>query len=97
MRSLSLEGKVLVFKSLAISKITFQALASPIPEYTLNTLINMQMEFLWRNKKVKIKHDTLRNSFEDGGLKSVHISFKLLVYSFRGCKDFLTMTSVAGK
>ena len=34
-------------------------------------------KILWANKKVKIKQNTLRNDYKDGGLKSVDIEHKI--------------------
>ena len=42
-----------------------------VPTGTIKLLSKIQKEFLWG--KIKIKHDTLRNYCENGGLKSVDI------------------------
>ena len=57
-RNLTLEGQIVVFKSLAISKIVFQALIAPVPTYVIKTLETIQT-FLWNNSNPKIKHKTL--------------------------------------
>ena len=46
MRDLTLEGKVTIFKSLAISKIVHLALVTNIPVSTIDLLIKIQKEFL---------------------------------------------------
>ena len=77
MRHLSLEAKI-IFKSLAISKIVYLALVTLIPNSFLQELEQIQKAFLWGNKRAKIKHDTLCNNFNEGGLKNVdikHINF----------------------
>ena len=51
MRDLTLEGKVTIFKSLAISKIAHLALVTNIPVSTIDLLIKIQKEFLWGKKK----------------------------------------------
>ena len=66
MRDLTLEGKVTIFKSLAISKIVHLALVANIPVSTIDLLIKIQKEFLWGKKKPKIKHETLCNDCENG-------------------------------
>ena len=49
----------------------------------LNNIIaelkHIQEKFLWSNKKVKIKHDTLCNDYKDGSLKSVDVVLKINV------------------
>ena len=76
-RNLSLEGKITVFKSLAISKIVYIAFLSDIPTYIIETLKKIQNGFLWNGKRAKIKHHTLCNSYETGGLQSVDIETKM--------------------
>ena len=78
MRHLTLEGKINVFKSLAISKIIHLALVTSIPADIIDHLNKMQKNFLWKNKNPKIKHETLRKNYEQGGLKSVNIFSKIV-------------------
>ena len=47
MRQLSLEGKAIIFKSLAVSKIVYLALLTLIPNPVLEELKQMQETFLW--------------------------------------------------
>ena len=58
-RNLALEGEIVVFKSLAIPKIIFQALIAPVPTYLIKALETCQTSFLWNNSIPKIKHKTL--------------------------------------
>ena len=58
-RNLNLEGKILIFKTLALSKITFQAFVTPIPIYIVTELEKIQKSVLWENSTSKTKHDTL--------------------------------------
>ena len=75
-RSLTLEGKIIIFKTLAISKIVYLELIITMPNAIIVELEKIQKTFLWRNSHVKIKHQTLCNSFETGGLKNVDINVK---------------------
>ena len=70
MRNLTIEGKITVFKSLAISKIVHLALVTSVPAKTIDLLNKILKYFLWGNKNPKIKHDTLCNNYENGGLIS---------------------------
>ena len=45
MRNLTLEGKIVIFKTLAISKIVFQSLITPVPRHIVNELESMQKAF----------------------------------------------------
>ncbi len=76
-RDLTLEGKITIFKTLAISKIVYNAYLSTVPNFVIEALKKIQSNFLWNGLRPKIKHDTLCNSYEKGGLQSVDISLKL--------------------
>ena len=59
MRKLTLEGKITVFKSLAITEIVYLALLTAILNSVIEKLKRIQKMFLWGKKKPQIKHDTL--------------------------------------
>ena len=69
MRNLSLLGKITIVKTLALSKII----------ETIELLSKIQEAFLRGKNKSKIKHDTLCNYYENGGLKSVYIFSKIYI------------------
>ena len=76
-RSLSLEGKIAVFKSLALSKITHLALVKTIPPSITDQLNKTQKNFIWNGLKPKIKNSTINNIYKNGGLKNVNIAAKM--------------------
>ena len=76
-RNIILEGRIILFKSLAISKIIFQALIAPVPIHVIKALETIQTSFLWNNSNPKIKHETLCKGYENGGLKNVDIGNKV--------------------
>ena len=71
MRNISIEGKIVVFKTLALSKLVYLVLLTVIPNHTTEEAAKIQ-------KPPKLKHETLRMEFRGGGLKSVDIRFKLV-------------------
>ena len=75
MRHLTLEGKVIVFKTLAISKIIFLLLISKVPSEIISELQRIQKAFLWPSKP-KIKNETLCSDFKNVFLKNVNIQKK---------------------
>ena len=77
MRRLTLEGKIIVFKTLAISKIVFLSLISKVPTEIISELERIQKTFLWPSKP-KIKNETLCSDFKHGGLKNVNIQKKII-------------------
>ena len=72
-RQLSLEGKIVIFKTLAISKIVYIANSSSVPECILMQLEKIHKDFIWSGKKSKIKHTTLINDYSEGGLRDIDI------------------------
>ena len=45
MRRLKVEGKIVIFKKIAISKIVFQAFITSVPKHTVNALKKIQKTF----------------------------------------------------
>lgn len=77
MRPLTLSGKIIIFKSLAISKIVYISYLSNVPNAILDLLENIHKKFIWNNKRPKIKHSALINDYCDGGLKDIDIRSKI--------------------
>ena len=78
MRRLTLEGKIVIFKTIAISKIVFQAFITTVPKHILNELKKIQNAFLGNDSSPKIKHENLCNNYKAGGLKNVDIPSKII-------------------
>ena len=76
MRCLSLLGKIIIFKSLALSKVIFIASMSCIPSDFLKTIENIHKDFIWDRKRPNIKHTTLVGDYSKGGLKDIDIPSK---------------------
>ena len=78
LRNLTLEGKILIFKTLALSKIIFQEIVIPIPIYLVTELEKILKTFVWENSTSKIRHDTLCNDYKHGGLKNMD-TWKIII------------------
>ena len=72
-RHLTIFGKIIVIKTLALSQITYSATNTHIPDYVLPRLNTIVYNFLWENKK-RIKRKTLIGKFEDGGIEMIDIN-----------------------
>ena len=94
MRDLTIEGKIVIFKSLAISKIVHLALIKTVPIFAVQQLNIIKKNFIWQGKKLKIKQSTLCNSYENGGLKDVNIFYKI---SHQVIKFYLMIIFMIGK
>ena len=82
-RNLLLEGKITVFKSLALSQITYLALVKTIPPSIIDQLKKTQKNFIWKRLNPKIKNSTINNNYENGGLNNVNIAAKLILLAFK--------------
>ena len=77
MRNLTLEGKITIFKTLAISKIIHLASITVLPNTTINQLDKIHKEFIWNHERPTIIEKTVINRFDKTGLKDVDIPFKI--------------------
>ena len=77
MRKLTLERKIVIFKTIAISRIVFQAFIT-VPKHIVSELKKMQKAFFWNNSSPKIKHESLCNDYKAGGLKNIDIPNKII-------------------
>lgn len=74
MRNLTLEEKIVISKTLALSTIMFQLLINIIPSHIISELISIQKKILWQNSDPKIRHETLCTQYKEGVLKNVDIA-----------------------
>ena len=76
-RNLSVKGKITVFKSLALSKITHLALVKTIPPSIIDLSNKRQKNFIWNGINPKIQNSIINNNYENGGLKIFNIAAKI--------------------
>ena len=69
MRQLTLERRITVFKSSAVSKVMHLLLNSKLQNNEIDLSDKIQKNFIWQGKKAKIKHSTLCNGYEKEDLK----------------------------
>ena len=73
-RNTTLIGRILIIKSLALSKLVHFFIALPTPPKDFFREINKKFyRFLWKGKPPKIKKSTIELDFKDGGLKMVNV------------------------
>ena len=93
MRNLTVKGKIAIFKTLIISEIIYLSLVTNGPMEITNELNKMQKEFIWNGNNPKIKHSTLCNKYENGGLKNVDIFSKVISLQFASIKRLYNNSS----
>ena len=75
---LSLEGRIIIFKTLAIFKTVYLTFLTVIPNSLIEELQKIQNTFIWHSSRPKISHKTLHNNSENRGLKKVDRSSKII-------------------
>ena len=66
MRQLTVEGRIVIFKTLAISKIVYLALLTNTPNIIIDELKKIEKKFIGNNSTLKIKQETLRMADKNG-------------------------------
>ena len=77
-RMLSLEGRMIIFKTLSISKIVYLTFLTVIPISLIEELQKILKTFIWHSSRPQISHKSLYNNFENGRLKNVAVSSKII-------------------
>jgi len=72
-RGLSIQGRVLIAKTMALSKFVYLSFALPLPPEILNELNKLIWKFIWDGKRDKVARSTTIQSKETGGLGCFHI------------------------
>ena len=84
--SLMLAGRILVFKSLALSKLLYACTMKVPSKIVIDRLNTLHKNVIWNNKRPKIKHSTLIADYCEGGYKDVDIENKIAVKDQMGYK-----------
>ena len=74
MRNLTIIGRILIVKTLGISKFVYLASLIPFPK---DKIVVQIYTFVWKGKRGKIKRKTLSSEIEEGGLKMPDLSSKI--------------------
>ena len=94
-RQLSLEIKITIFKSLAISNIVHLALLTLNLNNVFEDLKQIQKTLFWENKTAKVKNMHM-HGMHGNGLHNVDISDKIAVLKFLGYEDFMIRNYMNG-
>ena len=76
-RGLTLAGRMLIFKSLALSKVLYTCTMTNFTKDFIKQLEDLRKNFIWNGRRPKIKHSALIGDHVDGGYKDVDMETKL--------------------
>ena len=71
-----ISGRILIFKSLALSKLLYASTMKCLPKQMLDQLNTLQKSFIWSNRKPKIKHSILTADYGEGVTKILILSLR---------------------
>ena len=78
MKQLTIEGRIVIFKRLAVSKIVYFTLLTNTPNIIIDELEKTnKKKFIWNNSTPEITQETLCMDYKNGGLKNVNIRMKI--------------------
>ena len=80
MRQPTIASKVLIFKTLAISKVLHLILVKDVPPSVIPQLDKILEQFIWKNRNCKLKYTILCNEYGKGGLTNVNIFSKITIF-----------------
>ena len=81
-RGLSLSGKILVFKTLALSRLLYACTTKIPSKQLIDQLYVFHKNFIWDKKRPKIKHSTLIADFLERDYKDIDIKSKISSMKF---------------
>ena len=80
--NLALEGEIVIFKTIEVSKVVFQLFITTVPKYIVKELEEIEKAFFWKDSTPKIKHETLCNVHKAGDLKNFDILNKIIALQY---------------
>lgn len=89
-RQLSLIGKIVILKSLAISKLIYVVSSEHVPTNYITKIQDIIQKFLWSNGPSKIKLKVLQQPVKDGGLKAPNFEHQIIALRTMWIKRLLS-------
>ena len=100
-RDLSLQGRILIIKTMALSKVVYLAAALLTPEWAINEINKELFAFLWKYKRDKIARKVVINDVSNGGLNMIDFRIFCMsmkaVWAYRLLKSKLETWSIIPK
>ena len=80
-------GRTLLAKTLGISKLVYTALMLTVPQEVIKRVQTKLFNFLWKNKKDKVKREVLFQEMRKGGLNFPNFSITVKALCLAGLED----------
>ena len=88
-RKLSLTGKILVIKSLAISQLTYLANLIPFPDDLIKEIEEIIYTFLYNSKTHKVKKSIIIQDYKHAGQKMIDLKSMIIVQKLKWIRLYL--------
>ena len=88
-RDLTLRGKVLIIKSLGISKFQYLSSLVTIPKHVVKEVDKILYEFIWNGKSDKVKRKIFEQDFKQGGYNMTSMGDTVISASVMWVKKYL--------
>ena len=72
-RDLTMQGRILIIKTLALSQVVYLISSLCVPEWVINDLNKEFYSFVWKYRRDKISRKVLSNELENGGLNMIDL------------------------
>ncbi len=96
-RQLSLIGKVVILKSLAISKLIYIVSSVHIPQTYMTQIQEIIRNFLWSNGPSKIRQNVIQMPIKDGGIKAPNFDHQMISLRVMWVKRFMSDSNAKWK
>ena len=87
-RNLSLKGKIVILKTLVISKLVYTAQVLSCPQEWTYSYEKLFYKFLWGNR-IKVKKGFMINSLQNGGMNMIDMSIQFISLRLKWLLTFL--------
>jgi hypothetical protein len=89
LRKMTLKGKILIVNTLLISQMIYVCSVLQPPDWAIQKFKRIINDFIWNNKKPKVKYNCMISTISDGGMKLQDLDSKIKALKLRWIKEIL--------
>ena len=94
-RALSLVGRILIVKSIAISKLAFLSSVLKVPEWVVKSVNEMIYGFVWNSKQDKVKRSVFIQEYKNGGMNMTDFETVVKAKKINWVKQYFSPNNTA--